>query len=198
MSQDLNCFCLFMCCQRLMKVVLQCENQDALRSALRRPATSQNNAGSKHPDRPRSVFRQLTMTWPSMTRNTTKHSRFHENDTRIRVDRFGGPLFTFGDGASSKATSLSRLQVRNDALGDFWVLVRRFSDQPKPTPLMLGVEFLKEDRCVVNHGEESNFQCSLSVDGHCLRRVAVCAPCHFAVSIGSFHHKHKQIAPRTE
>ena len=51
-------FCLFMCCQRLMKVVFQCQNQDALRSALRRPATSQNNAGSKHPDRPRSVFRQ--------------------------------------------------------------------------------------------------------------------------------------------
>ena len=41
-----------------MKVVLQCQNQDALRSALRRPATSQNNTGSQHPNRPRSVFRQ--------------------------------------------------------------------------------------------------------------------------------------------
>ena len=51
-----------MCCQRLVKVVLQCQNQDALRSALRRPATSQNNAGSKHPDRPRSVFRQKERT----------------------------------------------------------------------------------------------------------------------------------------
>ena len=32
--------------ERLMKVILQCQNQDALR--LRRPATSQNIAGSKH------------------------------------------------------------------------------------------------------------------------------------------------------
>ena len=54
--------CLFMCCQRLMNVVLQCQNQDAFRSALRRPATSQNNAGLKHPDRPRSVFRQDSST----------------------------------------------------------------------------------------------------------------------------------------
>ena len=37
------------------------------------------------------------------------------------VDPFGGRSFNFGDGASSKATSLSRLPVRNDALGDFWI-----------------------------------------------------------------------------
>ena len=54
-------FCLFMCCQRLMKVVLQCQNQDALRSALRRPATSQNNAGSKHTNSP--LFRQTTLSF---------------------------------------------------------------------------------------------------------------------------------------
>ena len=49
----------FMCSSRLMKFILPCQNQDALRSAFRRPATSQNNAGSKHPNRPRSVFRQF-------------------------------------------------------------------------------------------------------------------------------------------
>ena len=45
-----------MCSERLMKVILQCQNRDALR--LRRPATSQNIAGSKHPHSPNSVFRQ--------------------------------------------------------------------------------------------------------------------------------------------
>ena len=42
-----------------------------------------------------------------------------------------------------KATSLSRLPVRNDALGDFWIPV---------TPLMLGMDFLKEQRCVIDYG----------------------------------------------
>ena len=51
----------------------------------------------------------------------------HEHDTRIpEVDPFGGRSFNFGDGASSKATSLSRLLVRNDALGDFWIPVHLF------------------------------------------------------------------------
>ena len=37
-------------------------------------------------------------------------SKSHEHDTRIpEVDPFGGRSFNFGDGASSKATSLSRL-----------------------------------------------------------------------------------------
>ena len=48
----------------------------------------------------------------------------------------------------------SRLPVRNEALGDLGVLVHLFSDQPKPTPLMLGMDFLKEHRCVVNYGED--------------------------------------------
>ena len=49
-------------------------------------------------------------------------SKSHEIDTRIPdVDPFGGRSFKFGDGASTKATSLSRLPVRNDALGDIWV-----------------------------------------------------------------------------
>ena len=40
-------------------------------------------------------------------------SKSHENDTPIpEVDPFGGRSFNFGDGASSKATSLSRLPVR--------------------------------------------------------------------------------------
>ena len=81
--------------------------------------------------------------------------RLIKNDTRIPdVDPCGGRSFNLGDGASSKARSLSRLLVRNEALGDFWVPVHLFSDQPKPTPLMLGVDFLKEHRCVVNYGED--------------------------------------------
>ena len=44
-------------------------------------------------------------------------SKSHEHDTRIpEVDPLGGRSFNFGDGASSKATSLSRLPVRNDVL----------------------------------------------------------------------------------
>ena len=82
-------------------------------------------------------------------------SKTHENDTRIPdVDLFGGRSFYFGDGASSKATSLSRLPVRSDALGDFGVPVHLFTDQPELALLMLGIDFLKEHRCVVNTGEE--------------------------------------------
>ena len=82
-------------------------------------------------------------------------SKSHEHDTRIpEVDPFGGRSFNFGDGASSKATSLSRLPVRNDALGDFWIPVHLFVDQPKPTPLMLGMDFLKEQRCVIDLGND--------------------------------------------
>ena len=44
--------------------------------------------------------------------------------------------------------------VRNDALGDFWIRVRLFVDQPKPTPLMLGMDFLKEQRCVIDYGKD--------------------------------------------
>ena len=84
-------------------------------------------------------------------------SKSHENDTRIpEVDPFGGRSFNFGDGASSKATCLSRLPVRNDALGDFWIPVHLFLGQPEPTPLVLGMAFLKEHRCVVNYGEDLN------------------------------------------
>ena len=82
-------------------------------------------------------------------------SKSHEHDTRFpEVDPFGGRSFNFGDGASSKATSLSRLPVRNDALGDFWIPVHLFVDQPKPTPLMLGMDFLKEQRCVIDYGKD--------------------------------------------
>ena len=49
-------------------------------------------------------------------------SKSHENDIRIpEVDPFGGQSFNFGDGASSKAASLFRFPVGNDALGDFWI-----------------------------------------------------------------------------
>ena len=69
-------------------------------------------------------------------------SKSHEHDTRFpEVDPFGVRSFNFGDGASSKGTSLSRLPVRNDALGDFWIPVHLFVDQLKPTPLVLGMDF---------------------------------------------------------
>ena len=45
MSQDLSFFCLYMCSWRVIKFVLQCQNQDALGSAFRGPQTSQNMAG---------------------------------------------------------------------------------------------------------------------------------------------------------
>ena len=79
-------------------------------------------------------------------------SKGHDNDTRIpEVDPSGGRSFNFGDGTSSKSTSLSRLPVRNDALGDFWIPVHLFVDQPKPTPLMLGMDLLKDQRCVIDY-----------------------------------------------
>ena len=53
-----------------------------------------------------------------------------------------------------KATSLSRLPVRNCALGDFWILVHLLVDQQTPTPLMLGMDFLKEQRCVIDYGKD--------------------------------------------
>ena len=78
-------------------------------------------------------------------------SKGHEHDTQIPdVAPFGGSSFNFGNGASSKATSLSRLPVRSDALGEIWIPVHLFSDQPKPTLLMLGMDFL----CVMNHSED--------------------------------------------
>ena len=82
-------------------------------------------------------------------------SKSHDLDTRTpEVDPFGGRSFNFGDGPSSKATSLSRLPVRNDALGDFCIPVHLFVDQPKPTPLMLGTDFLKAQRCVIDYGKD--------------------------------------------
>ena len=84
-------------------------------------------------------------------------------------------------GASSKATSLSRLPVRNDALGDFWIPVHLFVDQPKPTPLMLGVDFLKELRCVIDHGKDlihfpmqSDCWWPLFVSSRCLYSMPLC------------------------
>ena len=51
-------------------------------------------------------------------------SKSHEHDTRFqRLIHLEVDHSTFGDGVSSKATSLSRLPVRNDALGDFWIPV---------------------------------------------------------------------------
>ena len=82
-------------------------------------------------------------------------SKSHEHDTRFpEVDPCGSRSFNSGDGASSKATFLSRLPVRNDALGDFWIPVYLFVDQPKPTPLMLGMDFPKEQHCVIDYGKD--------------------------------------------
>ena len=52
----------------------------------------------------------------------------NENDTRIPdVDAFIDKSFNLGDSASSKATSLSRLPVRTEALGDFGLPTHLFS-----------------------------------------------------------------------
>ena len=57
-------------------------------------------------------------------------SKSHEHDTRFpEVDPFGGRSFNFGDGASSKATI-------------------------PPSPLMLGMDFLKEQRCFIDYGKD--------------------------------------------
>ena len=65
-------------------------------------------------------------------------SKVNDNPTRIPdVDPCGGRSFNLGDGVSSRATSLSRLPVRNETLGGFWVPAYLFPDQPKPTPLIL-------------------------------------------------------------
>ena len=116
-------------------------------------------------------------------------SKSHEHDTRIpEVDPFGGRSFNFGDGASSKAASLSRLPVRND--------VHLFVDQPKRAPLMLGMDLLKEQRCVIDYGKDLfNSQCSLIVGGLCSCRVVACTPCHRVVSIGSLHHENNDKSP---
>ena len=79
--------------------------------------------------------------WKRRTCRGSVFSNINDNDTRISdVVPCGGRSFNLGDGVSSKATSL----------GDFWVPVH----WPKPTPLMLGIDFLKEHRCVVNYGED--------------------------------------------
>ena len=85
---------------------------------------------------------QLTTSFGSVEGAEALFSKSHEHDTRIpEVDPFGSRSFNFGDGASSKATSLSRLPFRNDALGDFWIPVHLFVDQPKPTSLNAGYGF---------------------------------------------------------
>ena len=96
-----------------------------------------------------------TTSFGSVDGSETLFSKSHENDTRIpEVDPIGGRSLNFGDGASSKATFLSRLPVRNDALGDFWIPVLLFVDQPKPTPLMPCMDFLKEQHCVIDYGKD--------------------------------------------
>ena len=83
------------------------------------------------------------------------------------------------------ATSLSRLQVRNDALGDFWKPLRLFVDQPKQPPLMRGVDFLKEQQCVIVNGKDLVQHNAIpNVGGLCLCRVVACTPWHCAVNIG--------------
>ena len=111
-------------------------------------------------------------------------SKSHEHHTRIpEVDPFGGRSFNFGDGAPSKAISLSRLPVRNDALGDFWIPVHLFVDQPKPTPLMLGMDFLKEQRCVIDYGKDLiQFPMQYDVSSRGLYSMPLCSQ-HLGVFI---------------
>ena len=89
MSQDLSCFCFFL--WRLTKVILRGQNQDALRSALWGPATSQNLAGSKPPKSPRSVFRHF---FPRATTQVPWNPVF---DTRFKcVSQTLNGRFKFG------------------------------------------------------------------------------------------------------
>ena len=127
-------------------------------------------------------------------------SKSHEHFTRIpEVDPFGGRLFNFGDGASSKATSLSRLPVRNDALGDFWTPVHLFVDQPKPTPLMLGMDFSQGTalrhqlwQTLIQFPMQSDCWWPLFVSSRGLYSS------HSAVSIGSLHHENNHKLPHRE
>ena len=122
------------------------------------------------------------------------------DDTHIpEVDPYGGRSLNFGDVASSKATSLSRLPVRNDALCDFWIRVHLFVDQPKPTPLMLGMDFLKEQRCVIDYGKDL-IQCPMQSDCWCPLFVSSRGlySCHCAVNIGSLHHENNDKLPHRE
>ena len=100
-------------------------------------------------------------------------------------DPCGGRSYHFGDGASSTATSLSRLPVRNEALGDSLFLVHLFSDRPKPTQLMLVMGFLMEHRCAVDYGEDL---IQFLMQSRCWWPLFVSSrgvvPCHCAVILG--------------
>ena len=91
----------------------------------------------------------------------------------------------FGDGASSTATPLSRLLVRNEALGDSLALVHLFSDRPKPTQLMLVMGFLKEQNCAVDYGE---YLIQFLMQSRCWWPLFVSSrgvvPCHCVVILG--------------
>ena len=59
-------------------------------------------------------------------------SKSHEHDTRIpEVDPFGGRSFNFGSPVQTPSPKC--------ALGDFRIPVHLFVDQPKTSPLMLGM-----------------------------------------------------------
>ena len=109
--------------------------------------------------------------WVALEIAEALFSKIHENDTRFPgVDPFSGRSFILGDNASWKATSLSRRPIRNDALGGFWIPVHLFSDQPKPTSWMLGINFLKEHRWVVNYGADL---IQFPMQSHCCRPLFV-------------------------
>ena len=113
-------------------------------------------------------------------------SKINDNDTGFPDDDpCGGRSFYFGDGASSTATPLSRLPVRNEALGDSLFLVHLFSNRPKPTQLMLVMGFLKEHRCAVDYGEDL---IQFPMQSRCSWPLFVSSrgvvPCHCVVILG--------------
>ena len=125
-----------------------------------------------------------TTSFGSVEGPETLFSKSHEHDTRFpEVDPFGGRSFNFGDGASSKATSLSRLPVQNDALGDFWISVHLF-------------DFLKEQRCVIDYGKDliqfpmqSDCWWPLFASSRGLYSMPLCG------QLGSLHHENTDKLP---
>ena len=96
-------------------------------------------------------------------------SKTDENDPRIPDVLVVTGHSNFGDGASLKVTSLSRLRVRNEAVQDFTVLVHVINP--------MDMDFFKEHRCDEHDGEDlKQFQCNCCV-GDLFCRVLFCAPC---------------------
>ena len=70
-----------------------------------------------------------------------------------RVDITTSNSFRFGSGTSLKATSLAHLPIDNEALKTE-VPISLFMEQPRPTPLMLGIDFMRTHRMVIDYEDD--------------------------------------------